>query len=512
MKYKEALEKLELEVGASQKEIQQQYQEFYNEFQMRITNAPTTYEKNLYQQKLKLLEEVYTLLTGKNTENIDAGLPWASPGEATTRVQNNFLYPKISKMTKPKALELLSLQEPFTKGKLEDAFNANKSKCEASIKNAFNEEMAESGRKALKELEQAYQLLLPLATAPTLKTKPQPKAAEALSKETKKTNPIIWGFLLLVVIAGALFVLKPWEPSIDPAVQQQFTTLKAEANLLATQKNWQEALAKYKAAQKLIPELAVQDSITSIGKRLDAIAQAKETKLWEAVKKANTIKGYKEYLTAFQNGFYNTEAESAITKIEAYIKSEAGKKRLAAEKAAAKRHALEEKLKSLPSPIQNLLRNFVYVRGGTFTMGCTSEQGSDCYSEEKPAHEVSVSSFNIGKYEVTQAQWLAVMGSNPSKFKNCNNCPVEWVSWNEVQSFIRKLASLTGKRFRLPREAEWEFAARGGTKSQGYKFAGSNSISGVAWYWDNTSEKTHPVGQKQSNELGLYDMNGNVMV
>jgi formylglycine-generating enzyme required for sulfatase activity len=152
----------------------------------------------------------------------------------------------------------------------------------------------------------------------------------------------------------------------------------------------------------------------------------------------------------------------------------------------------------------------VRVEGGTFTMGCTSEQGGDCYDDEKPTHQVTVSSFQIGKYEVTQAQWRAVMGNNPSHFSGCDNCPVENVSWNNVQDFIRKLNQQTGKRYRLPTEAEWEFAARGGNKSKGHKYSGGNNLNSVAWYDDNSGSKTHPVGQKQANELGIYDMSGNV--
>jgi sulfatase modifying factor 1 len=142
-------------------------------------------------------------------------------------------------------------------------------------------------------------------------------------------------------------------------------------------------------------------------------------------------------------------------------------------------------------------------------MGCTSEQ-NDCKDDEKPAHPVTLSSFNIGKYEVTQAQWQEVMGANPSKFKGCAECPVENVSWNDTQEFIKKLQKLTGKRFRLPTEAEWEFAARGGTTSKGYQYAGGNTLSSVAWHYNNSNKKTHPVGQKDPNELGLYDMSGNV--
>ena len=152
----------------------------------------------------------------------------------------------------------------------------------------------------------------------------------------------------------------------------------------------------------------------------------------------------------------------------------------------------------------------VAVQGGTFTMGATSEQGSDAGSSEKPAHRVTLSNYYIGQTEVTQALWQAVMGSNPSKWKG-SNLPVEQVSWNDCQQFITKLNQLTGRKFRLPTEAEWEYASRGGNKSRGYKYAGSNDIGSVAWYSDNSGKKTHPVGQKQANELGIYDMSGNVL-
>jgi len=152
----------------------------------------------------------------------------------------------------------------------------------------------------------------------------------------------------------------------------------------------------------------------------------------------------------------------------------------------------------------------VFVKAGTFTMGCTSEQGNDCYDREKPAHQVTLSDFYIGKYEVTQKQWTAMMGSNPSNFKNCDNCPVEGVSWNDVQEFIKKLNRKTGKNYRLPTEAEWEYAARGGNQSKGYKYSGSNKLGDVGWYDNNSGSKTHPVGQKSANELGIYDMSGNV--
>ena len=151
----------------------------------------------------------------------------------------------------------------------------------------------------------------------------------------------------------------------------------------------------------------------------------------------------------------------------------------------------------------------ITIQGGTFTMGATSEQGSDADDNEKPKHSVTLSDYMIGETVVTQALWEAVMGSNPSKFKG-SQIPIEEVSWDDCQMFIKKLNQLTDMQFRLPTEAEWEYAARGGQKSQGYKYAGSNILDNVAYYQDYTDWATHPVKQKKSNELGLYDMSGNV--
>ena len=159
--------------------------------------------------------------------------------------------------------------------------------------------------------------------------------------------------------------------------------------------------------------------------------------------------------------------------------------------------------------VGGVLFDMVWVDGGTFCMGATSEQGSDANDREKPVHSVTLSGYYIGKTEVTQVLWKAVMGSNPSYWKG-DNLPVERVSWDDCQEFIRKLNSLTGQNFRLPTEAEWEFACRGGNNSRGYKYSGSNYIDNVAWYDGNSGEKTHPVATKSPNELGIYDMSGNV--
>ena len=153
--------------------------------------------------------------------------------------------------------------------------------------------------------------------------------------------------------------------------------------------------------------------------------------------------------------------------------------------------------------------DMVWVEGGTFHMGATSEQSENAWDDENPVHSVTLSGYYIGKTEVTQALWKTVMGSNPSSFKG-DNLPVECVSWDDCQEFIRKLSALTGQNFRLPTEAEWEFACRGGNNSRGYKYSGSNDIDSVAWYKDNSGGNTHPVATKLSNELGICDMSGNV--
>ena len=146
----------------------------------------------------------------------------------------------------------------------------------------------------------------------------------------------------------------------------------------------------------------------------------------------------------------------------------------------------------------------VLVEGGTFNMG-----SNDGENNEKPVHPVIINSFYISKYLVTQAQWQTVMGNNPSSNK-CDNCPVENITCDEAQAYCRKQSRLTDKTYRLPTEAEWEYAARGGNKSGGFLYSGSNDIAEVGWYGDNSEGKTRPVGQKQPNELGLYDMTGNV--
>ena len=158
----------------------------------------------------------------------------------------------------------------------------------------------------------------------------------------------------------------------------------------------------------------------------------------------------------------------------------------------------------------------ILVKGGTFTMGATTEQEEDALDDEYPPHLVTLSDYMIGQTEVTQELWVAIMGNNPSRFSGYKDRPVERLEWSDCQYFIQKLNSITGKHFRLPTEAEWEYAARGGNKSLGYKYSGSNDLNEIAWYgvkgtnWLDPNYGTHNVGTKAPNELDLYDMSGNV--
>lgn len=159
--------------------------------------------------------------------------------------------------------------------------------------------------------------------------------------------------------------------------------------------------------------------------------------------------------------------------------------------------------------LKEIASEMVKVEGGTFTMGCTNPQDSDCVYWEKPRHTVKLHSYYISKFPVTQKQWKAIMGSVQTN-KDCPQCPVVYVTWFDAQVFINKLNQYTDKNYRLPTEAEWEYAAKGGNKSHGYKYAGSNNAMEVAWYDTLISHELHPVGMKKPNELGLYDMSGDV--
>lgn len=261
---------------------------------------------------------------------------------------------------------------------------------------------------------------------------------------------------------------------------------------------------------------------------------------WQQTIQSNTLAAYRQYVRDYPNGDFSFTALERITQLEqeegellAWQQTKATNTRQAYADFAASypqsRYAEEAKrrqaiatqstppasLSTSPAP-----DDFVRVEGGTFTMGCQEGRDANCQSDEKPAREVTLSTFYMSKYEVTQAQWRAVMGSDPPELynKGCDQCPVEKVSWDDIQGFLEKLNTQTSMNYRLPTEAEWEYAARGGNKSRGYLYSGSNDIEEVAWYSLNakegnthgTEKTTRPIGSKKPNELGLYDMSGNV--
>jgi len=168
-------------------------------------------------------------------------------------------------------------------------------------------------------------------------------------------------------------------------------------------------------------------------------------------------------------------------------------------------------VKIVEPSLEDIMEDMASVKGGSFTMGCTAGQRNDCPDNARPEQQVTLGDFYIGKYEVTQFVWKQIMGTyyNPSR-NNGNNLPAETVSWDEVQTFLERLNDRTDKNYRLPTEEEWEYAARGGNLGRGYTYSGSNTLDNVGWYVDNSDGETHPVGMKQANELGLYDMSGNV--
>ena len=163
--------------------------------------------------------------------------------------------------------------------------------------------------------------------------------------------------------------------------------------------------------------------------------------------------------------------------------------------------------------------DMITMQGGTFTMGATEDQSTYADKSEKPPHQVTLSTYQIGKTEVTQELWEAVTGKSLSQIARPNgwtlygdgpDYPMYYITWDDCQEFITKLNELTGQQFRMPTEAEWEYAARGGNKSKGFTFSGSNNIADVAWYSENSSNRSCPVANKAPNELGIYDMTGNV--
>lgn len=301
------------------------------------------------------------------------------------------------------------------------------------------------------------------------------------------------------------------------AAEAERQRIEAEQQRLAAEAERQRLEAEAEAA-RLAAEAEAERQ------RLAAEAEAERQRLAaeaEAARLAAEAEAERQRLAAEAEAErQRLEAEAEAERQRIAAEEEAERQRLAAEAEAERQRlfaeaeakkAEEERLKAQPKTfeVNGVSFELLYVKGGTFTMGCTPEQNGDCNNDEKPIHKVTLDDYYMGKFEVTQALWVAVMGKNPSNKKG-DDLPVENVSWNDVQDFIRQLNQLTGENFSLPTEAQWEYAARGGCKSKGYKYSGGNILGNVAWYADNSGSTPHPVGTRDPNELGLYDMSGNV--
>jgi len=267
---------------------------------------------------------------------------------------------------------------------------------------------------------------------------------------------------------------------------------------------WGEIMAQSKKEQILILSNKV-DSLNSVLNNERSLSLEKITKL------NSEIDLISKKLIAANDELIKVskECENLVNELESLSE---GKKTIESELTILKdeNSILEFRLDSLDSVVIAFssipkFPEMIFVKGGAFQMG--SNYGND---DEMPVHTVKLNSFYIGKYEVAQYQWTAIMGNNPSQYRICDNCPVNRVSWSDVHEYIRKLNAQTGKKYRLPTEAEWEYAAKGGVYSKGYRYSGSDDIEEVGWYSDNSNIQLHCVGEKQPNELGIYDMTGNL--
>lgn len=267
----------------------------------------------------------------------------------------------------------------------------------------------------------------------------------------------------------------------DRLLQKQLEEKQIEQRRIAKDANeWETAkeINTIQSYQSYLTKFPKGDFVNQADRAIGTLKKEEENKLWHEVDRQNTIEAYQKFLNYYPNSSYGETAKHRIAELQP---------------------------KSMPLlPRQSVEPEMIFVSGGTFQMG--NDNGRE---NEKPVHPVTVSSFYIGKFEVTRKQWCEVMGINPVNTED-NDLPIDDIRCDDIQEYLHKLNEKTGKNYRLPTEAEWEYAARGGNNSKNYRFSGADDIEIVAWYEENSNGKIHQVGSKQSNELGIYDMCGNV--
>jgi formylglycine-generating enzyme required for sulfatase activity len=284
---------------------------------------------------------------------------------------------------------------------------------------------------------------------------------------------------------------KPRAQSVREHSESQLTAKGGNDSYNAAKKRYELEAEKLKAERERISAQARAQQYTTEIQDARLVA---ETAAWEVAQGANSEGGFNKYLEKYPNGAYAMRARHQILALK------------------TKQNLENTEIKSsieIISPVKAILKmvDMVEITGGTFSMGDAASR----YMDEKPALMVQLPTFYLSKYEVTEAEWFAVMSNYPvgSSAGNCATCPIRMVSWQDAQNFIGKLNAMTGQNFRLPTEAEWEYAAKGG-QAGNMRYAGSNEPDVSGWYERNAAGKVHPVGQKSANEFGLFDMTGNV--